>query len=261
VIVDPDFVDHWRTGMVADALQDLMAPVYILRLWAHCQERKADTFVMPTRGLKAQCKFPGDAETFEAALIEAGFIERRDDTVYVIGWAEKNASLLAAWSNGSKGGRPRKEPMGNPSVTQRQPDENPGETDKSREDKSSSTSLRSVRKRGERACPEAFTVTDEMRQWAAEKAPRADIERETEKFRDWEFKDAKTDWPKAWRTWMRRASDDGAAKATPTETAYQRSQREKYQQVTPAIAAKSPGVAGSTNVMEILDASVALIGR
>jgi chorismate mutase len=46
------------------------------------------------------------------------------------------------------------------------------------------------------------------------------------------------------------------------ETPYQRSQREKYQQVTPAIAAKSPGVVGPTNVMEILDARVvAQIGR
>lgn len=46
------------------------------------------------------------------------------------------------------------------------------------------------------------------------------------------------------------------------ETPYQRSQREKYEQVTPAIAAKSPGVVGPTNVMEILDARVvAQIGR
>ncbi len=83
MIVDPDFLDHWRTGMVSDALGDTMAPMYILRLWAHCQERKSDTFTMPTRGLKAQCKFPGDAQVFEAALIDAGFVERDGDTVKV----------------------------------------------------------------------------------------------------------------------------------------------------------------------------------
>jgi hypothetical protein len=142
LIVDPDFLDHWRTGMVADALSDSMAPVYILRLWAHCQERKSDTFVLPTRGLKAQCKFPGDADAFEAALIDAGFITRQGDTVVVVGWAEKNASLLAAWSNGGKGGRPKKnqdethgKPTGNPAVTQGEPIANPGETDKRREEK------------------------------------------------------------------------------------------------------------------------------
>lgn len=132
MIVDPDFLDHWRTGMVVDALGDPMAPMYILRLWAHCQERKSDTFDIPARGLKAQCKFTGDADQFEAALIEAGFIERNGASVHVCGWAEKNAALLAAWSNGTKGGRPRKEtqskPMGNPSVTHGKPSENPDQT-------------------------------------------------------------------------------------------------------------------------------------
>jgi hypothetical protein len=132
MIVDPDFFDHWRTGMVADALGDPMAPVYIMRLWAHCQERKSDSFAMPSRGLKAQCKFPGDAEVFEAALIDAGYLQRDGDTIVATGWAEKNASLLAAWGNGNKGGRPKKNPpkthglpMGSPEVTHGQPSENP----------------------------------------------------------------------------------------------------------------------------------------
>jgi hypothetical protein len=162
VIVDPDFLDHWRTGMVVDALGDAMAPLYILRLWAHCQERKSDAFVMPTRGLKAQCKFPGDAQAFEAALIEAGFISRDGDSIYVCGWAEKNASLLAAWANGNKGGRPKKaqkEPSENPRVTQQEPTANPSEThaepireEKRREEPSSLRSEGKARKRAV-TCP------------------------------------------------------------------------------------------------------------
>lgn len=138
MIVDPDFMDHWRTGMVIDALQDPLAPIYILRLWAHCQERRSDTFIMPTRGLKAQCKCPGDAETFEAALIEAGFIKRDGDTITVLGWAEKNAALFAAWENGAKGGRPRKEPKQNPDETHGLPMANPSltQTKPIREEKS-----------------------------------------------------------------------------------------------------------------------------
>lgn len=148
MIIDPDFLDHWRTGMVVDALQDPMAPMYIMRLWAHCQERKSDTFAMPVRGLKAQCKFPGDAQAFEDALIDAGFIERQGDSIHVCGWADKNAALLAAWENGTKGGRPRKKtqekPMGYPDETHGKPSANQTETqtkpireEKSREEPSS----------------------------------------------------------------------------------------------------------------------------
>lgn len=150
MIVDPDFMDHWRTGMVADAIGDPMAAIYILRLWAHCQDRKSDTFVMPTAGLKAQCKCPAPAEVFETALVEAGFLSRDGDTITVLGWAEKNASLLAAWENGSKGGRPKKnpaethgKPTGSPAVAHGQPIANPDETDKRREEKRGTPSLRS----------------------------------------------------------------------------------------------------------------------
>lgn len=198
MIVDPDFLDHWRTGMVVDALGDAMAPLYIMRLWAHCQERKSDTFVMPTRGLKAQCKFPGDAQAFEAALIEAGFISRVEDSVVVCGWAEKNASLLAAWANGNKGGRPKKaqkEPSGNPRVTQTEPMANPDEThaepireEKSREEPSS---LRSEGKARKRAVTRPADVPEQVWQdfqaiRAAKRSPLTDtaldgIAREAEK--------------------------------------------------------------------------------
>lgn len=143
MIVDPDFLDHWRVGMVADAIGDPMAPIYILRLWAHCQERKAVRFVMPPAGVKAQCKCPADPLVFERALIDAGFLARDGDAIEVLGWAEKNAALIAAWENGAKGGRPKKnpagthgKPMGSPTATQPEPMGNPDETDKSREDKS-----------------------------------------------------------------------------------------------------------------------------
>lgn len=124
MIVDPDFFDHWRTRMVADMLQDQLAPVYIMRLWAHCQNRKGDVFDIPAAGIKALCQFPGSAQDLEDALIAAEYIERNGLTVTVTGWAEKNASLIAAWENGNKGGRPKK----NQKQTDGQPTENPSET-------------------------------------------------------------------------------------------------------------------------------------
>lgn len=166
MIVDPDFFDHWRTRMVVDALKDEMAPMYIMRLWGHCQSRKSDRHAMPPAGLKAQCRAPHDAIAFEQALTDAGFVVREGDTVLVLGWAEQNASLLAAWENGGKGGRPRKEPKenpaethgkptGNPAVTHGEPSANPDETDKSREEKSREEGEKKPsRKRADPPCPE-----------------------------------------------------------------------------------------------------------
>ena len=124
MIVDPDFFDHWRTRMVADMLKDQLAPVYIMRLWAHCQNRKGDVFDIPAAGLKALCQFSGAAQELEDALIAAEYIARDGLTVTVTGWAEKNAALLAAWENGHKGGRPKK----NQNTTDGQPTENQSET-------------------------------------------------------------------------------------------------------------------------------------
>lgn len=223
MIVDPDFFDHWRTRMVVDALQDEMAPVYIMRLWAHCQTRKSDRHTMPAAGLKAQCRAPHDAAKFEQALTEAGFVERDGQDICVVGWADQNASLIAAWENGGKGGRPKKptgnprethgKPDGNPAVTHGEPNANPGETDKSREEKrreEDSPSLRSgegAKPRASRKCPDSFSVTEDLKAWAVEHCQNVDLMRETAKFRDHTFKVAHSDWVGAWRNWMRKASE------------------------------------------------------
>jgi hypothetical protein len=56
VIVDPDFLDHWRTRMLVDALGgDECAPMYVIRVWAHCQQRRGDSFAMPAAGLRGLC--------------------------------------------------------------------------------------------------------------------------------------------------------------------------------------------------------------
>lgn len=160
MIVDPDFLNHWRTRMLVEALKDEMAPLYVIRIWGHCQQRRADRFDgMPAAGLKALCKAGGDAQALETALIDAGFIARDGAAITVPKWAAKNASLLAAWENGNKGGRPKK-PKHNPRVsdsnqgdqsgnpekthgfddeTQGKPNENPDVTDKRRSSVSKDT--------------------------------------------------------------------------------------------------------------------------
>jgi hypothetical protein len=148
VIVDPDFLNHWRTRMLVDALNDEMAPLYVIRIWGHCQQRRADKFDgMPAAGLKALCKAAGDAQALETALIDAGFIARDGAAIVVPKWAEHNASLLAAWENGNKGGRPRK-PTQNPRVSdgnQGDQSDNPNETHGKPTDNPSLTQTKPIR--------------------------------------------------------------------------------------------------------------------
>lgn len=132
MIVDPDFLDHWKTRMLVDLLGgDECAPLYVLRLWGHCQARRAVDFDITPVVLKAICRSPHDAAAFEAAMIEAGFVERDGATLRVPKWAEHNPKLVANWRNGGSGGRPTK-PNKNPPETQPEtqpePTGNPPET-------------------------------------------------------------------------------------------------------------------------------------
>ena len=97
MIVDPDFLDHWRTRMVVDALGgDEMAPMYIMRLWAHCQNRKGDKFDLDAQELATACRFNGSAHLFESAMVEAGFVARAGLTVVALGvdrWLVRGRAL------------------------------------------------------------------------------------------------------------------------------------------------------------------------
>jgi hypothetical protein len=53
--------------------------------------------------------------------------------------------------------------------------------------------------------PPDFEVTAEMRQWAADNHPSVNIERETEKFRNRDFKRQPSDWKSEWKNWIIRA--------------------------------------------------------
>lgn len=62
--------------------------------------------------------------------------------------------------------------------------------------------------RSSKRVPVDFEVTVGLEEWVRVRAPLVDWQRETEKFRDWEFKTPRSDWPAAWRTWMRREQDE-----------------------------------------------------
>jgi hypothetical protein len=144
MIVDPDFVDHWKTRTLVALLDDdEAAPLYVIRLWAHCQNRRTWYFDLPAAALKAICRYSGDASRLEQAMTECGFVSRQGVQITVVGWDVYNASLIAAWANGGRGGRPRKAKIEDSKETHGIPDENPwvtprvthGVTDKIRVDK------------------------------------------------------------------------------------------------------------------------------
>ncbi len=71
-------------------------------------------------------------------------------------------------------------------------------------------------KRGSRKCPASFTVTDELKSWAAENCPGVNLDAETAKLRDHTFGAARTDWPGTWRNWMRKSFESpGRPRARP----------------------------------------------
>jgi hypothetical protein len=132
MIVSPDFLDHWKTQLLVDKLGgDQSAPLRVIRLWSHCQNRRKNIFpAMTSAALKAVCHYLGDADSLESSMLEAGFIRRDGDTLIVHEWDQYNASLFSNWSNGKKGGRPKSKenlwvsdgiPMANPGETHQEP--------------------------------------------------------------------------------------------------------------------------------------------
>lgn len=297
MIVDPDFLDHWRTRMLVDALGgDEMVPMCLIRLWAHCQVRRGDRFEMPAAGLKAQCRYTGNAQAFEDALIEAKFIERDGDWIHVLGWAEQNASLLAAWENGGKGGRPKKEPTqnprvtqgkptGNPTGTQGEPNENPDVTDKSREEKSREekdkepSSLRSDERRSAPRVSDEVpasvlidagmtekTAADFIAHKRRKKAPLtsrawADHERESVKA-GWSVHDAAEKvMAKGWKgfeaSYVERDAIPHRAHAPPAESFRERDQRLAKERYEEAVGIRRP----IRTEAEVIDVTPRRLGR
>lgn len=129
MIVETDFLDHWKTQMLIGMLDDSASPCYLLRLWAHCQTRKEYRFQkMSPAILKAITRAPCEAQT----LWDATSLKWVSSTYTKMGQCEAhgfhdaNSQLIANWNNGKKGGRPRnkastEKPIQNPTETHPEP--------------------------------------------------------------------------------------------------------------------------------------------
>lgn len=84
-----------------------------------------------------------------------------------------------------------------------------------REGKEGGDDARASSTRPTRKCPTDFQVTAEMQAWAVANAPLVNASLATESFRDHTFKNAITDWPGAWRNWLRRDQQSAIERARP----------------------------------------------
>jgi hypothetical protein len=116
MIVEPDFLDHWKTRQLVEVTADPASPLLVLRLWAHCQHRKTSRFPgLTDAALSAICRWKQKPEQLRAILIETGFITYENGSIVVHDWEVTNRILVSAWTNGRFGGRPRKKkPTGIP---------------------------------------------------------------------------------------------------------------------------------------------------
>jgi hypothetical protein len=110
MIVSPDFFEHWKTKALIELSQRAESPLWVMRLWAHCQTRQEYRFRLPTIALKAICAVPTEitAQQWFDWLLECQFIEGTPEKWTVHGWAEANASLVSRWFNGRQAKTKRK---------------------------------------------------------------------------------------------------------------------------------------------------------
>jgi hypothetical protein len=109
VIVEPDFLDHWKTRELIRITGDPSSPLVVLRLWSHCHYRKTSRFMnLPDTALASICRWEKSPQELRAVLLEVGFLEQRGDQTIVHDWDVSNRMLISAWNNGAKGGRPKK---------------------------------------------------------------------------------------------------------------------------------------------------------
>lgn len=182
MIVEPDFLDHWKTRLLVRLLGTESAPIYVIRLWAHCQSRKTDRFTdwKPTV-LASVCRWDADPQTLWDAMLET-YLERDGNTIIARGWAETNAGLISAWTNGKLGGRPKKQgKQTEPKPTENRPD-NRIETgrqtdreDKRREDRGDGIENPQTPRGGE----ELVALKDRIGSWFSRRASTIWSDKET----------------------------------------------------------------------------------
>jgi hypothetical protein len=109
MIVQPDFMEHWKTRRLVEITKDKSAPLAMLNLWGYCQTSRRWEFPDMTREqLAAICRWDNRKPACHVALVKAGFVDRLKKGFAAHDWQQVNAQLIQKWNSGKKGGRPAK---------------------------------------------------------------------------------------------------------------------------------------------------------
>lgn len=120
----------------------------------------------------------------------------------------ERARLMSKSEREVESGENQKRLKGKTAAHRRSPPENaahhPSDADADA-DADADTSKRGRAKRSSRVPTEFHPDLD----FATNQIPDIDAEREAQKFRDWEFKTPRSDWPAVWRNWVDRCKESG----------------------------------------------------
>ena len=178
---------------------------------------------------------------FAAAMQAVGWVESGDDFVRLPRFEEHNSKSAKRRAMETERKRAEREAVTHGrNVSASHADRKRTREEKRREDISTTNVVESAAKksRATRRCPESFGLNDDMREWAVEHAPAVDVDLATERFRDHTFRAAITDWPAAWRNWLRREQEMATTRTKPTamrESFRERDERlarEKWERIT-----------------------------
>lgn len=126
MIVQPDFLEHWKTRQLIELTGDESAPLAVIRLWAHCQHNRRCSFPdMTPVQLASICHWNNRKPACHVALVRCGFIEKLTPKGFAAHqWDQHNAQLIQKWHAGEKGGRPPKSKNANESGQNEKPTDN-----------------------------------------------------------------------------------------------------------------------------------------
>jgi hypothetical protein len=99
MIVQTDFLNHWKVHALCLALGRAEALTALIGLWGHCQSTRKWIFQLTPMMLSGICHYTGDSKTLLSSLVECKLLDELPDGSFEVhNWALKNASLIRNWN-------------------------------------------------------------------------------------------------------------------------------------------------------------------
>lgn len=139
MIVQPDWLRHWKTLKLVKMTGDPAAPLALIRLWSHCQtSRKWEFPELKRDDLAAICEWNSEnisKLSCEKALTDCRWIEKLPGGGYrVHAWEEHNKNLIVNW-NRNPSGKPKSDSDSDPAGTPRAPHGEPDRPNQTKSDR------------------------------------------------------------------------------------------------------------------------------